>query len=218
MIILLAALISFSTAAITAYVVFNYLTKKAFEDRLLSAPGPAETLGERGLKLFEKFKEKLFLKVLDIPTETSYFLLLFLLYIHSGLSVRSGMGRAYSSITQCEFKIGKYLKEIISKIDSGVHYSEAVKVLDKFPETAVMREAFSNIFQAQELGTPIEDSLKATMMEMEKLRVIKAEERASKLAVYISIPLVLGFLPCILLLAAYPPFSQLIKALGGAAR
>lgn len=216
---MLFILVSFAAASIAAYIAFGYFAGEGFEESLFPGRRHRAGLKDGLLKMLGKIKEKLlFLKGVDTSTETSYFLMLFLLYLHSGLSIRTSVGKAYLSISSMGFTIGRYLNEMISRIDSGTPYAQSIKVLDKFPEVDALREAFSNIFQAQELGTPIEDSVRTTIDEMEKGRVTRAEERASKMAVFIAIPLVLGFLPCIMILVAYPALAQILKMLTGVAR
>lgn len=209
-------IISFIIAGITTFFVLSSLSKKLPGEEFI-AGGASDMTPPSGLSL-EGVKKTLFRKKVDAGSETLYFLLLFLLFLQSGLPIRPAIGRAYYSLSSMGFEITRYLKEIIARIDSGVPFTQAVKVLDKYPEVAVLRESFSNILQAQELGAPIEDSIKTTLKDLEESRVLRAEERASKMSVLLAIPVVFGFLPAIILLVAYPAMYQLLKALGGLTR
>ncbi|MFA5353500.1 MAG: type II secretion system F family protein [Thermodesulfovibrionales bacterium] len=209
-------IISFIAAALTTYFILSSLNKKRPGEEFIAEGLPGISSAER--LSIAAMKKKLFGGKIDVGSETLYFLLLFLLFLQSGLPIRPAIGRAYYSLSAMGFQITRYLKEIISRIDSGVPFTQAVKVLDKYPEVAILRESFSNILQAQELGAPVEDSIKATLRELEESRVIRAEERASKMSVLLAIPVVFGFLPAIIVLVAYPAMYQLLKALGGMTR
>ncbi|NTU42990.1 MAG: type II secretion system F family protein [Nitrospirales bacterium] len=208
-------IISFIVASIATFITLAAVSKKRPGEEFI-AEGEAIP-SESGISITE-MKKRFLVGHLDIGSETLYFLLLFLLFLQSGLPIRPAIGRAYYSLSSMGFQITKYLKDIISRIDSGVPFTQAVKVLDKYPEVSILRESFSNILQAQELGAPIEDSIKTTLKELEESRVLKAEERASKMSVLLAIPVVFGFLPAIIILVAYPAMYQLLKALGGMTR
>jgi hypothetical protein len=213
--VILLLLASFGVSFAIFYFAVAYLSRNSYKENVFQEL-KFSVAEEKVSGLWEKMdqiKERLIYRKADTPTETTYFLLLFLLYIHSGLSVRAALGKAYYSISSMGFNIGKYITEIISKVDSGIPFFQATKVLDRFPEMAAMKEAFSSIFQSYDLGSAIEDSVRTTITDMEKTRIIKAEERMSKMTVLIAIPLVFGFLPSIIVMVAYPAFHQVLKIL-----
>ncbi len=216
--ILVIIIISFIIAGITTFFVLSSLGKKKLPGEEFIAGGAPGAAQQPEVFSLAGVKKALFRKKVDAGSETLYFLLLFLLFLQSGLPIRPAIGRAYYSLSAMGFEITRYLKEIIARIDSGVPFTQAVKVLDKYPEVNILRESFSNILQAQELGAPIEDSIKVTLKDLEESRVLRAEERASKMSVLLAIPVVFGFLPSIIILVAYPAMYQLLKALGGITR
>ncbi len=147
-------------------------------------------------------------------TEVLYFVLQFLMHIESGMTVISALKKTQSALETAGYGIAGELQQINFKLRGGVPFAEAVKVLENKGSMRIMKEFFLVISQAQEIGVPVAKALKNAIKEFEELRVIRAEERASRLSVLLAVPIVFGFLPAILLLVLMPAAHGLFKAFG----
>lgn len=149
-----------------------------------------------------------------VETEVLYFVLQFLMYMESGMTFMSALQKTQTAMEEADYSIAGELRKINFKLRGGVPFGEAIKVLDGNSRYAILKEFFLVISQAQEIGVPVSDALKGAIKEFEEVRVIKAEERASKLSVMMAIPIVFGFLPSIIVLVLAPAVHGLFEALG----
>lgn len=63
-----------------------------------------------------------------------------------------------------------------------------------------------------EYGTPLVESLRSLSAEMRTAVLTRAEEKAARLPVMLTIPMILFILPCQFIIAAGPAFLQISKA------
>ena len=176
--------------------------------------GESPLKGAGAVTFFDRIKRfagGLTSKRVPAETETLYFVLQFLMYMESGMTIMSALQKTQTSMEAAEYRLADELRKINFKLRGGVPFGEAVKVLDK-EQGKELREFFLVISQAQQIGVPVSDALKGAIKEFEERRVIRAEERASRLSVMMAIPIVLGFLPSILLLVAMPAVHRLLEA------
>jgi type II secretory pathway component PulF len=173
----------------------------------LSRPG-------RLLERVKKNLKGLFSVRVSSETEILYFVLQFLMYIESGMTVMSALKKTQAAMDEAGYGIAAELQKINFKLSGGVPFIEAIKVLENKRSVGVMKEFFLVISQAQEIGVPVSHALKNAIKEFEELRIIRAEQRASRLSVLLAVPIVFGFLPAILLLVLMPAVHGLFKAFG----
>jgi len=226
---LLYALLVFTLVSVTVYIILQRSRDSVGEEaarlhgnwtRYYGEGHPMEmgsSLSAAGSVRRERFRQ--FLKGLTVnkvsaETETLYFVLQFLMYMESGMTIMSALQKTQASIEAAGYKLAEDLRKINFKLQGGVPFDEAINVLDESERGKSVKEFFLVISQAQEIGVPVSDALKGAIKEFEELRVIRAEERASRLSVLMAIPIVLGFLPSILLLVAMPAVSKLLEAFG----
>ena len=167
--------------------------------------------------IWERFKgyvKGLTVNHVSAETETLYFVLQFLMYMESGMTIMSALQKTQVSMEEAGYKLAEELRRINFKLRGGVPFDDAISVLEKSERGRALREFFLVISQAQEVGVPVSDALRGAIKEFEELRVIRAEARASRLSVLLAIPIVLGFLPSILLLVAFPAVHRLLEAFG----
>jgi hypothetical protein len=178
--------------------------------RLQPEPSPRG----RWLERVKKRVKRLFSDRVSAETEILYFVLQFLMYIESGMTVISALKKTQAAMDEAGYAIAAELQKINFKLSGGVPFTEAIKVLEDKRSVRVMKEFFLVISQAQEIGVPVSQALKNAIREFEELRIIRAEQRASRLSVLLAVPIVFGFLPAILLLVLMPALHGLFKVFG----
>lgn len=162
-----------------------------------------EWISEKGKKMFRERA--------SYETEVLFFAMQFLMYMESGMTVMSALQKTQSAMEEAGYNMAKDLQKINFKLRSGVPFVQAIHLLEG-KKIKIVKEFFLVISQAQEIGVAVSDALKSAIKEFEELRVIRAEERASRLSVMLAIPIVFGFLPAILLLVLMPAVHGLMKA------
>jgi hypothetical protein len=226
--LLLYAFLVFALVSVTVYVILLKLrdtsgeearlhgnwTRYYGEGRPMEMGSAVAGSGSARTERFKQFLKGLTVNKVSAETETLYFVLQFLMYMESGMTIMSALQKTQASIEGAGYKLADDLRKINFKLQGGVPFGEAIKVLEGSERGKSVKEFFLVISQAQEIGVPVSDALKGAIKEFEELRVIRAEERASRLSVLMAVPIVLGFLPSILLLVAMPAVSKLLEAFG----
>ena len=67
--------------------------------------------------------------------------------------------------------------------------------------------------QSVQYGTPLSDAMRGLAAEMRQEILIAFEERAARLSVFLTIPMILFILPCVMIVVGGPAIIQLFKAL-----
>ena len=150
--------------------------------------------------------DTLFREHVSYETEVLFFAMQFLMYMESGMTVMSALQKTQEAMEDAGYSMAQELQKINFKLRSGVSFSQAIHVLEG-KEVRIIKEFFLVISQAQEIGVAVSDALKSAIKEFEELRVIRAEEKASRLSVLLAVPIVFGFLPAILLLVLSKAFG-----------
>lgn len=81
-------------------------------------------------------------------------------------------------------------------------------------QIAAMRSLVATLVQTQQYGTPITQALRTLAQSERTSRMLAMEERAAKLSVKITFPMMAFILPTVLIIAAGPAAIKLIDAFG----
>lgn len=227
--VLLYALLVFSAVAVAVYWALNRFGTQA-EDMTEEVPRPeAEwglfgngnnrelaARGERGVsrtfravwKSLQRFIERLRRNRVSEETETLFFVLQFLMYMESGMTILAALQKTQEMMEEVSYPMAEDLRMINFKLRAGATFSDAIEVITN----SELREFFLVISQSQQIGVPISDALKSAIVEFEETRVARAEARASRVSVLLSLPIVFGFLPAIFILVLMPALHGLLGA------
>ncbi len=69
--------------------------------------------------------------------------------------------------------------------------------------------------QTLQFGTPLTQALRVLPQEMRDLALIRFEERAARLPVFLTIPMILFILPCVVLVVGGPAAVQVMEMVRG---
>lgn len=72
----------------------------------------------------------------------------------------------------------------------------------------------TTLVQTMQYGTPIAEALRALSTELRQEMLTRFEERAARLPVIITMPMIVFILPCVFIIAAGPALMQVSKAFG----
>jgi tight adherence protein C len=76
-----------------------------------------------------------------------------------------------------------------------------------------LRRLAATLAQSVQYGTPLSDAMRSLAAEMRQEILIAYEERAARLSVFLTIPMILFILPCVMIVVGGPAIIQLFKAL-----
>lgn len=77
-----------------------------------------------------------------------------------------------------------------------------------------LKRLTGTLAQTIQYGTPLSESLRSLSAEMRQEMLTAYEERAARLPVFLTVPMVLCILPCVLIIVGGPAFIHLFQVLG----
>ena len=134
------------------------------------------------------------------------------------VSMEAGLGFDAAMV-----KIGERLSGVLvaelniaqTEINYGKPRREALKSLSERNSVEELKTFVGSIIQAEQLGIPINQVLKAQAEELRIKRRQRAEEKAMKAPVKMMIPLVVFVLPVLFIVLLGPTILQVIDQFGG---
>ncbi len=140
---------------------------------------------------------------------------LMVLCTESGLSLTATIQRVAQEISQISPDLGYELALLSIELSM---LSDRQKALQNFSErlnSPYFKSIISNIQQSEQYGTPIAQTMRVLSEQFRQDRLILAEERANKLPVLLTIPMMTLIFPCIYIFILGPAiiniFEKLIK-------
>jgi len=80
-------------------------------------------------------------------------------------------------------------------------------------DSPYFKSIIANIIQAEQYGTPIAQTMRNVSEQFRQDRLVEAEERAAKLPVLLSLPMMLFIFPCIYIVIMGPAVIKVIETM-----
>ena len=132
--------------------------------------------------------------------------------VEAGLAFDSALTRVVHNTTG---PLAQEFARLLQEMQIGMGRTEAMRAMAERTTLADLRSFSLAIVQADQLGVPIGRVLRVQSREMRVKRRQRAEEKAMKVPVKITMPLVLFILPCLFLIIGGPAALQVMKGFGG---
>lgn len=144
---------------------------------------------------------------------------LMLVSVEAGLGLESAMDRVGREMITSHPLVAALLSNATLQLRAGAQRAEALRKMGETSGVDEIRSFATLLIQSDKLGTSIADTLRVYASEMREKRRMRAEEKAHRLPVLISIPLVVCMLPTMIGVLMMPGavrvVRQLLPALGG---
>jgi len=144
---------------------------------------------------------------------------LLLVCVEAGLGIEAALDRVGRELAQAEPLVSTLLVRTTLHLRAGASREEALHRLGDMAGVDEVRSFCTLLIQSDKLGTSIATTLRIFAAEMRERRRMRAEEKAHRLPVLISLPLVACMLPTmvgvLMLPAIIRVIRQLIPAMGG---
>jgi len=144
---------------------------------------------------------------------------LMLVCIEAGLGIEAAMDRVGREVVQAHPHVSELLSAAGLQLRAGASRDEAFRTLADTAGVDEIRSFATLLIQSDKLGTSVGSTLRVYAEEMREKRRMRAEEKAHRLPVLISIPLVVFMLPVmigvLMLPAAVRIFRDLVPTIGG---
>jgi tight adherence protein C len=143
-----------------------------------------------------------------------------LVCVEAGLGLDAALNRVSAEIGRSHPVLAEQLKLVGLELRAGKSREDALRNFAERVGIEEVRSLVALLIQSENLGTSIAQALRVHADEMRLKRIMMAEEKAHKLPVKLSIPLVLFVLPSLLIVVLSPAIitigRELLPILGGA--
>lgn len=134
------------------------------------------------------------------------------------IAVQAGLGleAAIELVTRrIPGPLGDEVHRMLQEIQLGASRREALHALRERTAVSELSAFALALAQADELGTPLAEVLRAQASEMRMLRRQRAREQAAKTPVKLLFPLLIGIFPAMFVVIVGPAVISIVEAFGG---
>jgi len=134
-----------------------------------------------------------------------------LVCVEAGLSLAAALNRVGQEIGQARPMMGEQFRLVALEMQAGKSREEALRNFADRVGIDEVRTLVTLLLQSEALGTSIGLSLRVHADEMRRKRLVKAEEKANKLPVKMTLPLIFFILPSLLSVVMTPLVIKFIR-------
>jgi tight adherence protein C len=138
---------------------------------------------------------------------------LMVICVEAGLGVDAAFQRVGVEVAKSHPEISHELDVLSDELSAGRGRSEALKSMAERLDVDSIRAFVALLVQTEALGVSIAQGLRTYSTEMRETRFLKAEEKAMRIPVLMTVPLVACFMPVIIVVLLLPPAIDMIRTL-----
>ena len=139
---------------------------------------------------------------------------LMLICVEAGLGLEAALDRVAREMTIAQPVVSELIATATLRLRAGASREEALRGLADDAGVDEVRSFATLLIQSDRLGTGIAQTLRTYASEMRERRRMRAEEKAHRLPVLLSIPLVACMLPTMIGVLMLPAIIRLITKIG----
>jgi len=138
---------------------------------------------------------------------------LMLVCVEAGLALESAFDRVGKEVTLTHPLLAEQIGTVVLELRAGRSREDALRRLADRSGTDEIRAFATLLIQSTNLGTSIATTLRVYASEMRERRRMRAEEKAHRLPVLLSIPLVVCMLPVMIGVLMLPAVIRVVRIL-----
>jgi len=138
---------------------------------------------------------------------------LMLVCVEAGLGLEAAFARVGMEMTTSHPLLSEQFGSVVLELRAGRSYEDTLRRLADRAGADEIRAFATLLIQSTKLGSSIAQTLRVYASEMRERRRMRAEERAHRLPVLISIPLVACMLPCMIGVLMLPAVIRVVRAI-----
>ena len=138
---------------------------------------------------------------------------LMLVCVEAGLGLEAAFNRVGMEMTRSHPLLAKQFGTVVYELRAGRSHESALRRMAERAGSDDVRGFATLLVQSARLGSSIAQTLRTYSSEMRERRRMRAEEKAHRLPVLLSIPLVGFMLPCMIGVLMLPAFIRVIRTL-----
>ncbi|WP_230279284.1 type II secretion system F family protein [Croceicoccus sp. Ery15] len=136
---------------------------------------------------------------------------LLLVCVEAGLGIEAGMDRVGREMVQSHPLVSQLLSVAVLRLRAGASREEAFRKMADMAGVDEIRSFTTLLVQSDKLGTSISSTLRVYASEMREKRRMRAEEKAHRIPVLISVPLVVCMLPTMIGVLMLPASIRVVR-------
>ena len=138
---------------------------------------------------------------------------LMLVCVEAGLGLEAAFARVGMEMTESHPRIAEQLGSVVLEMRAGLNREDALRRMADRAGADEIRAFSTLMIQSTKLGSSISQTLRVYASEMRERRRMRAEEKAHRLPVLLSIPLVTCMLPVMIGVLMLPASIRVIRAI-----
>ncbi|HAU21666.1 MAG TPA: secretion system protein [Erythrobacter sp.] len=136
---------------------------------------------------------------------------LMLVCVEAGLGLEAALDRVGREMAMSHPRISRMLIETTLLMRAGANREDAIRKLGERAGVDEIRSFATLLIQSDKLGTSLATTLRVYSSEMREARRLRAEEKAHRLPVLISVPLVVFMLPTMIGVLTLPAIVVAVR-------
>jgi len=136
--------------------------------------------------------------------------------VEAGLGLEAAFVRVTSEVAESHPRIAEEFGRMSAELTAGRGRAEALRAMAERVSVDSIKSFVALLIQTDSLGVSIAQSLRTYSSEMRQSRFLKAEEKAMRIPVLLTVPLVACLMPVIIVALLLPPIIDLMRTLGPA--
>lgn len=131
--------------------------------------------------------------------------------IEAGLGLTAAFVRVAQEMKQSYPLISGELERVSELFRAGQSHGEALRAMADHCDVPAIKSFVALVIQTVSIGTSIAQSLRVYAKEVREARMLKAEERALRIPVMMTVPLITCILPVIVVALTLPPMIDVVR-------
>ncbi|HQU03029.1 MAG TPA: type II secretion system F family protein, partial [Acetobacteraceae bacterium] len=131
----------------------------------------------------------------------------------AGLALESALVRVAGELRGMNAPLADELTQTSRELQMSADMRTALQNLGDRTGIEVLKRLATTLIQSLQYGTPLTQAMRSLSAEMRQEALIKFEERAAKLPVLLTIPMILFNLPCLFMIMAGPAIINVLKTI-----
>ena len=129
---------------------------------------------------------------------------LLVICVEAGLGLEQALDRVSRDIAEANPVVSEELALTVAEMRVMPQIRDALDNFARRSNVAAIKSVMTTLIQAVQYGTPLSNSLRVLAAEMRTHRMMRIEEKAARLPVLMTIPLIIFILPCLFIVIGGP--------------
>jgi tight adherence protein C len=131
--------------------------------------------------------------------------------VEAGLGLEAAVIRVSSEVRESHPRIAAEFGRLANEMSAGRGRADALRAMADRVKVDTIKSFVALLIQTEALGVSIAQSLRTYSVEMREHRFLKAEEKAMRIPVLMTVPIVVCFMPVIVVALLLPPAIDMVR-------